>query len=75
MFPLTKEKLKFNPESGRNEMITVGFMISIEKNGTFQFWTKTPGCPTLLFSKYGAKTSNNTNANLLMKQQMANIVV
>lgn len=79
MFPLTKEKLKFNPESGRNEMITVGFMISIEKNGTFQFWSKNPGCPTLIFSKFGGKPNNNNN-NLIQQQQQqpklcANIVV
>ena len=80
MFPLTKEKLKFNSESGRNEMITVGFMISIEKNGTFQFWSKNPGCPTLIFSKFGGKPNNNNNNNLIQQQQQqpklcANIVV
>ena len=54
MFPLTKEKLRFNPEIGKNEMITVGFTIYIEKNGAFEFWSKHPKDPRLIFSKYGA---------------------
>jgi hypothetical protein len=51
MFPLSKEKLKFNPEIGKNEMITVGFTIYIEKNGSFEFWSKHPKDPRLIFSK------------------------
>ena len=53
MFPLPKDKLKYNPEIGKNEMITVGFTIYLNKNGSFEFWSKNPKEPKLIFSKNG----------------------
>ena len=54
MFPLNREKLKFNAENGKNEMITVGFTIYINKNGSFEFWSKNPKDQRIILAKSGA---------------------
>lgn len=68
MFPLSKDKLKFNAESGKNEMITVGFTIYINKNGSFEFWSKNPKEPKLILSKSGGCLINNHQTNTLPAQ-------
>lgn len=52
MFPLPKDKIQHNSQSGRNEMITVGFLIVLYENGGFDFWSKTSE-PFKIFSKKG----------------------
>ncbi len=58
MFPLTKDKIQFNRENGRNEMITVGFVIVLYENGGFDFWSKTTQ-PIKIFSKKGCLKSKS----------------
>lgn len=53
MFPLPKNKIKLNKETGKYEMVTVGFVIVLTSNGGFEFWTKNPNNPTRIFSKDG----------------------
>lgn len=58
MHPLSKEKIKLNNETGKHEMITVGFLIILNENGGFEFWTKDPVEPTKIFSKNGLSMKN-----------------
>jgi hypothetical protein len=56
MFQLPKEKLKLNIETGNKEMITVGFLIILNENGSFEFWSKGPS-PSIIFTKRGLNCS------------------
>ncbi len=58
MHPLAKEKIKLNNETGKHEMITVGFLIILNENGGFEFWTKDIVEPTKIFSKNGLVIRN-----------------
>ena len=58
MHPLNKEKIKLNNETGKLEMITVGFLIILNENGSFEFWTKDLVEPTKIFSKNGLSIKN-----------------
>lgn len=62
MHPLAKEKIKLNSETGKHEMVTVGFMIVLRENGGFEFWTKCPVEPTKIFSKNGLSIKNINNS-------------
>ena len=53
MFPLPKEKITLNKETGKHELITVGFLIVISNDGAFEFWSKSL-VPTKIFSKNGS---------------------
>lgn len=53
MFPLPKEKITLNKETGKHELITVGFLIIISDDGAFEFWSKSL-TPSKIFSKIGS---------------------
>jgi hypothetical protein len=56
MFPIPKERIRHNEETGLTECLTTGMIIYISKNGSFEMWTVPRGFyeSKKLFFKNGA---------------------
>ena len=58
MWPVPTEKIKFNSETGKTEMLTTGLTIVIDEDGSFEIWTLKRGNFDVkkIFHKNASKT-------------------
>lgn len=58
MYPVPEDRIKLNPETGITELYTVGLIVYIYNNGSFEIWTIPRGgnvSPTKMFWKNGTQ--------------------
>jgi hypothetical protein len=55
MYPVPKDRIIINPQTGQTELLTTGIIVYVNNNGSFEMWTKQRGAfmSKKLFHKNG----------------------